>query len=212
MDRRYFMAASASLLLPMIARAGSKGGDGIVAGAADVRSYGDGMQQVQTGDDRAILRLGKNAFLISPNTDISFELDKANMHVRAAQLMKGAVHSVFDPAQPRERNVITNFATIAIRGTAHYCEVEAAHKRTYSCCCYGHVHVRATKSDAALTQKTTYHEARVITENGTIDSAPYQVPLNHYDNSLVRLEAVVGRTPRWILPNGTLNFISPFEI
>ena len=152
MDRRYFMAVSASLLLPAIARAGSKGGDGIVAGAANVTSYGDGMQQVQTADERAILRLGKSAFLISPNTDISFEVDKAGMHVRAAN------------------------------------------------------------GDAALTQKTTYHEARVITENGTIDAAPYQVPLNHYDNSLVRLEAVVGRTPRWILPNGKLNFISPFEV
>ena len=122
MDRRYFMAVSASLLLPAIAQAGSKGGDGIVAGAANVTSYGDGMQQVQTADERA------------------------------------------------------------------------------------------ANGDAALTQKTTYHEARVITENGTIDAAPYQVPLNHYDNSLVRLEAEVGRTPRWILPTGELNFISPFEV
>lgn len=212
MNRRHFMAASASLLLPAIARAGAKGEDGIVAGTADLKSYGDGMQQVQTADERAILRLGKSAFLISPNTDISFEVDKADMHVRAAQLMKGAVHSVFDPAQPQERNVITNFATIAIRGTAHYCEIEAAHKRTYSCCCYGHVHVQAANGNAALTQKTTYHEARVITENGAIDAAPYQVPLNHYDNSLVRLEAVLARTPGWILPNGKLNFISPFEV
>lgn len=212
MRRRDFIYASASLLLPAVARAGERGRDGIIAGGADMQTLPDGMKRVQTGDERAILRLGKNAFLIAPQTDISFEMDKAGMHVRVAQLVKGAVHSVFDPEVPQERNVITNFATIAIRGTAHYCEIEAAHARSYSCCCYGHVHIDANNGDARLTQKTTYHEAKVITAAGAIEPAPYKVPLNHYDNSLVRLEAAVGRTPRWVLPNGKLNFISPFEI
>ena len=212
MKRRLFIAASVGFVLQGVARARAPGKDGVVAGVARLSSFGDGMKQIQTGDAHAILRLGKNAFLVSPQSDIRFEVDKADMHVRAAQLVKGAMHSVFDPDAPRERNVITNFATIAIRGTAHYCELQEAHGRTYSCCCYGHVHIAAEKGEAGLSQKTTYHEAKIITADGVIAPAPYQVPLNHYDNTLVRLEGTVGRTPRWVLPNGKLNFISPFEI
>lgn len=216
MQRRNFLYLSASLLLPAIARASDGPGHGVVAGRAAIETFGDGMQRVQTGNEHAILRLHKSAFLLAPHTDISFDIDKAGLHVRAAQLMKGAVHSVFDAAQPQECNMITDFATIAIRGTAHYCEVEAAHERTYSCCCYGHVHVQAAHSsannEAALTQKTSYHDARIITATGEIEASPYQMPLNHYDNSLLRLEACVGRTPPWTPPNGKLNFISPFRI
>lgn len=212
MHRRHFILASAGLLLPIIARAASPTSEAIIAGAGQLTKPSEGTRHIQTGDQRAILRLGKNAFLVAPHSDIKFEMDEADMHIRLAHLMKGAVHSVFDPAQKSERNVITNFATIAIRGTAHYCEIEAAHNRTYSCCCYGHVHLQSAAGDATLTQKTHYHDARIITAAGTIEASPYDVPLNHYDNSLVRLEAVVGRAPRWKLPNGEMIFISPFDI
>ena len=224
MNRRKFIIgasahSTALALLPFVARAENPSRAGndtaqLIAGDADIQTTtqygGKKFIEVQGGDTHALMKLGKNAFLVKPKSQISFETDETGMHMRAARLLKGAVHSAFDPKDKAERNVLTNFATIAIRGTAHYAEVQEAEQRTYSCCCYGHVHVQATKSDAALTQKTHYHQARIITADGAIEAAPYAVPLNHYDDTLVELERCVSRTPRWILPGGKLNFFAPF--
>lgn len=224
MHRRQFIGgvsayASALALLPYVAQAEDAARNGnniaqLIIGDADIRTTaqpsGKKFVEVQGGDSHALMKLGKNAFLVKPKSQISFETDESGMHVRAARLLKGAVHSAFDPKDKGARNVLTSFATIAIRGTAHYAEVQEAEQRTYSCCCYGHVHVQATKSDAALTQKTRYHQARIITADGVIEAAPYAVPLNHYDDTLVELERCVSRKPRWILPGGKLNFFAPF--
>ena len=209
MQRRNFITgATAAALLPHIAKAGEA--TKLISGAADIEKIGN-VVTVQGGDSHALMKLGKNAFLVKPQSQISFELDDSGMHVRAAKILKGAVHAAFDPQDKGQRNVLTDFATIAIRGTAHYVEVEAALKRTYSCCCYGHIHVSANQGTAAETQKTTYHDARIITARGDIKPAPYSVPLNHYDDTLVEMERCVNRAPRWVLPGGKLNFFAPFE-
>jgi hypothetical protein len=56
-------------------------------------------------------------------------------------------------------------------------------------------------SGARLRLHTTYHEAFITTADGAIKPAPYDQPLNHFDDTLGALEKIVSRQPRWNLPN-----------
>jgi len=39
--------------------------------------------------------------------------------------------------------------------------------------------------------------------------APYDAPLDHYDDDIAALEAHAGCEPRWVLPGGKMNFFAP---
>ena len=78
---------------------------------------------VQTPGTYSALRLGKCAFFFAPNTKANFRVDDG-LAVRVVHLLQGALHSVFDPEAVAERAVITRHATIAIRGTALYTELD----------------------------------------------------------------------------------------
>ena len=64
--------------------------------------------------------------------------------------------------------------------------LEEDEDRTYSCCCYGHIHIDgALFARKAKRKKTNYHDARIINGAGQVlTNNSYHVPLNHYDNSL----------------------------
>ena len=167
----------------------------------------DAELSVQTNQRSAIIAMGSNVFLMAPDSDISFELD-GDKRFTGLKLGLGAVHSVFTP-KAGKRVVKTPHATIGIRGTGHYAEVQPGLNRTYSCCCYGEIEIENNASGTREAQQTSYHEARIITAAGEIGPAPYDVPLNHYDDSLVHLEKLAGREPHWTLPNGELIFFNP---
>ena len=207
MNRRDFTIAAMASLLAGAARA-EDGTYEKLLGALDLDVAGNEVQ-VQSGATHAALRLGKCAFLFAPKTKVTFDVE-SGFTVKMANLIQGAMHAVFDPAAPAERSVMTKHATIGIRGTAHYVELEEDEDRTYSCCCYGHIHIDGGAQSE--TQKTNYHDARIINRAGQVLVSPYHVPFNHYDNSLVFLEGQVGRQPRWSLPNGQMQFISPFSL
>ncbi|CAI8215412.1 MAG: Uncharacterised protein [Alphaproteobacteria bacterium] len=207
MHRREFTAAGLALIASAVCKAHASDNE-ILLGQLDLE-VGHNEVLVQTGASQSALRLGKCAFLFAPFSSVKFNVGEG-LAVKAANLMMGAMHSVFDPNGPADRTVITTHATIGIRGTAHYVELEANDDRTYSCCCYGHIHIQ-TELDTE-TQKTNYHDARIIDASGKIQASPYNVPLNHYDNSIVFLENSVGRKPRWSLPNGEMQFIAPFAL
>ena len=207
MNRRDFTIAAVSSLLAGAARA-EVGTYEKLLGALDLDVAGNEVR-VQSGATHAALRLGKCAFLFAPKTKVTFDVEPG-FTVKLANLVQGAMHAVFDQATAAERSVITKHATIGIRGTAHYVELEENEDRTYSCCCYGHIHIDGGAQSE--TQKTNYHDARIINRAGQVLVSPYHVPLNHYDNSLVFLEGQVGRQPRWSLPNGQMQFISPFSL
>ncbi len=77
----------------------------------------------------------------------------------------------------------TPHAQLVFAGRGHYAEVQPALNRTYSCCCYGEIEIENNASGTREAQQTSYHEARIITAAGDIGPAPYDVPLNHYDDS-----------------------------
>lgn len=130
--------------------------------------------------------MGANAFLLQKNTDVEINTDESGL-IRLVKLVTGGLHSVFDPAQLGPRVVSTMHASLSIRGTSHYCKGIPGEDITFTWWCYGGVVVKAHGSDEVVEQRTTHHEARVVTAKGSVDSAPYNVSLNHYDDTLSHL-------------------------
>lgn len=207
MQRREFTAAGLALIAASISKVNAADYE-VLLGKLDLE-VGKDEVLVQTGSSQSALRLGKCAFLFAPFSKVKFNV-REGFAVKAANLIKGAMHSVFDPNELFERTVSTTHATIGIRGTAHYVELEEDYDRTYSCCCYGHIQIRT--DDDTVTQRTNYHDARIVDATGKVQGSPYSVPLNHYDDSLVFLEDSVERKPRWSLPNGKMQFFAPFSL
>jgi hypothetical protein len=207
--RRAFLKVSAAiLLLPVIGHAEGSSGVKLLAGKTRFLKATPKRFVIKTGNEQAAVKVGANAFLLQKNTDVEINTDEHGL-IRLVKLVKGGLHSAFDPAQLGPRVVSTEHASLSIRGTAHYCEVIPDKDMTYTCCCYGGVDVKAHGPDEVVEQRTTYHEARVVTAKGSVEAAPYNVPLNHYDDTLPHLEASVGRKPRWQLPDGKMHFYSP---
>ncbi|MBL4614715.1 MAG: hypothetical protein JKY27_07575, partial [Magnetovibrio sp.] len=108
------------------------------------------------------------------------------------KLAAGAMLSVFGKTQS---SIITPQATIGIRGTACYVDVQA--QRTYACVCYGKADLGSSISGALLeTVKTQHHDSPryIYPPDGPvqIERAPV---INHTDVELRMLEALVNRRP-----------------
>jgi len=102
----------------------------------------------------------------------------------------GKILSVFakKPLSIRAAN-----ATIGIRGTGCYLEVEPAD--VYFCLCYGEAVVQGPGMADKLV-KTTHHESPLLLhEDGSVMEADKAGFRNHTDSELVMLEALVGREP-----------------
>jgi hypothetical protein len=184
----------------------------IIGGAAELKKFGKGKVNAATGESQAAVRLGKNAFLLNAETQVDFDIDfdtePDNLFFRTASIAMGGMHGVFDPEQKTEREIRTQHATIGIRGTAMYVEVQGDENRTYRCCCYGGIDISNMASGERLRQQASYHEAYIITADGAIKPALYDQPLNHYDDTLMALEKTVSRQPRWNLPNDEMQFLT----
>jgi hypothetical protein len=175
---------------------------GVYQARGDVRINGKPAQKgvelkpgdvVTTGRDaELVVVVGKDAFLMRANSRVEYAGDTAQLVVSGLRVVTGALLSVFEPGKPK--TIRTATATIGIRGTAVYIEIEE--KRTYVCTCYGVadlVPVDAPKE--AETVRTKHHdEPRFIYSKGMprmLEKAPV---FNHSDAELTMLESLVGRT------------------
>jgi hypothetical protein len=135
---------------------------------------------------RVVFALGENAFLMRERS--SLVLDAATGGLRLAT---GALLAVFGPG---ERQVTTPNAIIGIRGTGIYFETEPT--RTYVCVCYGTVQIAGAADPRQFeTIVSRHHDSpRYVMASGPsmIVNAPV---VNHTDDELVLLEALVGRKP-----------------
>ena len=149
---------------------------------------------VTTGRDaELIVVVGKDAFLMRANSRVEYSGDAAKLVVSGLRIVTGALLSVFEPG--RHKTIRTATATIGIRGTGIYVEVET--KRTYACTCYGVAILEPVDDPSAgETVRTKHHDApRFIYAKGMprmIEEAPV---INHSDAELTLLEGLVGRTP-----------------
>jgi hypothetical protein len=148
--------------------------------------------RVATGpDSQAVVVLKGDAFLLRSNTTI--EVAGREGVLASLTITAGKVLSVFakKPVAIRAKT-----ASIGIRGTGAYLEVDPA--SVYFCLCYGEALIEGPGMDQARAKlvKTTHHEQPlVLRDDGGIMRAEPGPVLNHTDAELVMLEALVGREP-----------------
>ncbi len=164
---------------------GSVSLNGRPARAGELVLRGD---SVSTGaDGQAVLVIERDAFLLRENTQVNFGADALKQTFR---LIAGKILSVFAKGEHR---ILTPTATIGIRGTGAYLEAVEA-ERTYFCLCYGETEVETVGGQRAR-YTTTHHEApRYLYRDPAMKPQPATV-INHTDEELIMLEALVGRYP-----------------
>ena len=145
---------------------------------------------VTTGSNSlAIFVVGRDAFMLRSNSHL--ELSGIEGATKTLNLLTGKILSVFDKG---EKKMILPTATMGIRGTAIYAEADPI--RSYLCTCYGTVNIQSKSNPAVQeTVVTKKHDApRYIYASGEqlIVKAPV---INHTDDELFMLEALVGRLP-----------------
>ena len=138
--------------------------------------------------------VGQDAFLMRGNTKL--ELGGVEMLVDLARVVTGKLLSVYSKGTPRKIEGVT--ATVGIRGTGAYIEVEP--ERTYFCLCYGEAEiVPVVAPDASEIVRTRHHESpRFIYGKGRAKVIEKASVINHRDDELILLEALVGRVPAFL--------------
>ena len=157
-----------------------KGGDVITTGA----------------NSEVVFVTGKDAFLIRANSRVEAQGVLGALVLSGLRVVTGAVLSVFSPGEAR--TLTTPTATIGIRGTAVYLEVEEA--RTYVCTCYGAADIASTADPTAReTVRTAHHDQpRYVMGSGAPQMLMGAPVLNHSDAELAMLENLVGRRPPFL--------------
>jgi len=147
-------------------------------------------QKVATGaDGMAVYVIGKDAFL--QRSDGEFVIEHS-ASVAVLRYVAGKVLSVFGKGK---KQLETPTATIGIRGTG--CYIEAEQERTYFCLCYGVADIVPTSDPAQReTVRTEHHDYPIWIGSGSMPSMMVKTQvINHTDDELIMLEALVGRKP-----------------
>lgn len=136
----------------------------------------------------AIFVIGDDAFLQHENSEFQ---TRTSAGVVLLRYLTGRTLSVFGKHKKR---LETPTATIGIRGTACYIEADAA--QTYFCLCYGSA-VVTTKANprAHRTVRTKHHESPFYIDRMGREIMRRAEVINHTDDELIMLEALVGRLP-----------------
>jgi hypothetical protein len=134
---------------------------------------------------------GRDAFLVRADSRIEVEGALGALVLTGLRVVTGAILSVFTPGETK--TIRTATATIGIRGTAVYLEVEAS--RTYVCTCYGEADIASVADPRAReTVRTTQHEQpRYVMGMGAPQMLMGAPVVNHTDVELAMLENLVGR-------------------
>ena len=142
-------------------------------------------------DGKLVFSIGEDAFLVRGGSTLQVYAEEGGMLVSALRLVTGAMLGVYGKRKTTTR-IYTATATIGIRGTAVYASVMP--DRLYTCTCYGHTDliVGLEKADVIA----THHNAHVVTtsKSGNSQMKAFEV-LDHNDDELRMLEALVGRKP-----------------
>jgi hypothetical protein len=148
--------------------------------------------RVATGKaSQAVVVVGSDAFLLRGDTSIM--TSGARGLVTAITVANGKLLSVFGK---KELSIKTGPAAIGIRGTGAYLEVEE--KRVYFCLCYGEAAIDGRNMPTKIV-KTGHHESPLwLYDDGSALKAEPGPFLNHTDEELVMLEALVGREPPFV--------------
>lgn len=123
----------------------------------------------------------------------------ASWLISGLRLLTGKLLAVSRKSTTR---IVTATATIGIRGTGWYAESDP--DRTYFCTCYGKTDVAAINDSESKETVTSKHHDRPLyilaksASGKAIRPAPF---INHTDQELALIEALVGRTPPFVFQN-----------
>ena len=142
-------------------------------------------------EGKLVFSIGEDAFLVRGGGTLQVYAEENSVLVSALRLVNGAMLGVFGKRKNTTR-IYTATATIGIRGTAVYAAVTP--EKLYTCTCYGHTDLIVGLENADVV--ATHHNAHVVTtgKNGNSQMKAFEV-LDHNDDELRMLEALVGRKP-----------------
>ena len=134
---------------------------------------------------------GRDAFLVRADSRIEVEGVLGALALTGLRVVTGAILSVFSPGETK--TIRTATATIGIRGTAVYLEVEAS--RTYVCTCYGEAEIASVADPRAreIVRTTQHDQPRYVMGMGAPQMLMGAPVVNHTDVELAMLENLVGR-------------------
>ena len=169
--------------------------------AREGQLIGPGDTVVTGRGSEAIYVIGQDAFLQRESSTITFGADAVQNLLR---VVTGKLLSVFGKGA---RTIQVSTATIGIRGTGCYIEDEGpgAKTRTYFCLCYGSIELTPSAAPQERESYSTTHHDKPMYIHNDMKMAKMMVPagvINHSDDELKLLEALVGRTPPSWGPDG----------
>jgi hypothetical protein len=156
---------------------------------------------VTTGaNSHVVFVVGNDAYLLRADSSLQVSGVRAGKTasgdirpaaVKVLNLVKGKMLAAFASG---EKRVIAPTVTLGIRGTGVYIEAQA--NRAYVCTCYGETVLEARSSNAREEIRTTYHDApRYVYARGAPQPIAKAPVINHSDDELIMLEALMGRSP-----------------
>ena len=168
-----------------------RGSSHLVIEAGQKKSVGNGAGQNAPGQ----ITPGQ----ITPDKNLSAKPASGFSLITGLRMLTGKLLTVSRNSPMR---VNTATATIGIRGTGFYIEADA--EQTYFCTCYGTTEVAATNDAASKETIVSKHHDRPVyilkaeASGKNIRPAPM---INHTDQELTLIEALVGRTPPFVFVN-----------
>lgn len=158
---------------------------------------------VRTGKDaELIFVVGTQAMIVREDSELTLAgaVDAVKGPLLSAlRLITGKLLSV---SRDSTMALTTPSATIGIRGTGWYAEADP--EKTYFCTCYGITDVSAVKDPNARETVQSQHHDRPLyvlskaSGGKSILPAPF---INHTDQELMLIEALVGREPPFVFSN-----------
>ena len=158
---------------------------------------------VKTGpDSELIIIVNSQSMILRSDSHLVIEAakkDEASLLVKGLRILAGKLLSV---SRNTPMKIETLTANIGIRGTGFYVEVDP--ELTYFCTCYGDTAVQSSTDPESKTNVIATHHDRplyIVKNAGRgqhIRNAPF---VNHTDQELSLIEALVGRTTPFVFSN-----------
>ncbi|MCP4392450.1 MAG: hypothetical protein GY802_29430, partial [Gammaproteobacteria bacterium] len=136
---------------------------------------------------------GGDSFILRSESEL--EIAGSNFFISGLRILSGRLLSVFAKREPGQQlNMSASTATIGIRGSGVYMEVEP--ELTYLCICYGKIALSANEDpdDSEVIFSKSHDQPRYISSQAKQGSRIRKAPvINHTNAELELLEAIVGR-------------------
>lgn len=172
----------------------------------ETRVYpGDTVQTAQDSElifvvnSHAMILRGGSHLVIETTQKKAAEKTPLSLLITGLRLLTGKLLTVSYKTPMR---VTTATATIGIRGTGFYAESDP--EQTYFCTCYGTTDVTASNDPESKETVISKHHDRplyILKDAAPGRNIRYAPFINHTDQELTLIEALVGRTTPFVFPN-----------